>query len=324
MVPTLKLASGYEMPIVGFGLWKVGAETCADTVYNAIKAGYRLFDGAYDYANEKEAGEGIRRAIDEGLVKREDLFVTSKIWNNYHAAEHAEKMAKSQLETWNIGYLDLFLIHFPVSLEFVDPKDSKFPGWWLPDGSLAATAKVPISETWKVLESLVDAKLVRSIGVSNFQSQLLFNTINEARHPVSVLQIEHHPYLTQPGLVLGAQENGVQVTAYSSFGAQSFLELPEAFRGRAKGLQMLLEHETTKGIAGKLGKTPAQVLLRWSTQRGIAVIPKSNNPERLAQNLAVTDFDLAEDDIKALSSLDKGLRFNDPGYYLDKPLRIFG
>lgn len=118
---TVTLASGHEMPIVGFGLWKVPAENAADTVYNAIKAGYRLFDGAYDYSNEKESGEGIQRAIKDGLVKREEIFVTTKLWNNYHKKEHALKMIKAQNEAWGLGYLDLVLIHFPCPLKYIEP-----------------------------------------------------------------------------------------------------------------------------------------------------------------------------------------------------------
>lgn len=132
---TAKLASGHQMPLVGFGLWKIPKETCADTVYNAIRSGYRLFDGAYDYQNEKEAGEGIKRAISEGLVKREDIFITTKLWNNYHAKEHALPMIKAQNESWGLGYIDLLLIHFPSALEYVDPEEKRYPGWWLADGS---------------------------------------------------------------------------------------------------------------------------------------------------------------------------------------------
>jgi len=115
------------MPWVGFGIWKVNRETCAQTVYYAIKTGYRLFDGAYDYANEKEAGEGIQRATKEGLVERSDIFITSKLWNNYHRKEHAIPLAKSQNETWGLGYIDLFLIHFPTPLKYISPEERRYP-----------------------------------------------------------------------------------------------------------------------------------------------------------------------------------------------------
>ncbi|VUC37912.1 unnamed protein product [Clonostachys rosea] len=325
MSTTVKLASGREMPLVGFGLWKVPAETAAETVYNAIKAGYRLFDGAYDYQNEKEAGEGIKRAISEGLVKREDIFVTTKLWNNYHRREHALEMAKLQNEAWGLGYIDLYLIHFPVSLEYVEPSKRRFPAWWMDDEKkVVSWDKVPIRETWEALETVVDQGIARSIGVSNFQAQSLYDIQTYARHPISALQIEHHPYLVQPDLVALAAELNITVTAYSSFGPQSFIELAGIFSVRAKDTPLLLESDKIKAIADKHGKTPAQVLLRWATQRGVAVIPKSNNPGRLAQNLDVTGFDLAKEEIEQISGLDRGLRFNDPGFYLpDHPLRIF-
>ncbi|ORX93907.1 putative aldo-keto reductase [Clohesyomyces aquaticus] len=301
---TIELASGHEMPLVGFGLWKVPKESAADTVYNAIRAGYRLFDGAYDYQNEKEAGQGIQRAIKEGLVKREDIFVTTKLWNNYHSKEHALPMMKAQTEAWGLGYTDLFLIHFPCPLEYISPEKRRYPGWWMDDAGTIKPAKVSMRETWEQMEAHVDQK----------NRKTLYDINTYARHPISNLQIEHHPYLVQPNLISMAQEHDIAVTAYSSFGPQSFLELPEDFRNRAEKVELLFDAEPVKSIAGKHGKTQAQVLLRWATQRNIAVVPKSNSQSRLAQNL----------DLDSISKMDKGLRFNDPGYYLPKhPLHLF-
>ncbi|OLN97766.1 NAD(P)H-dependent pentose reductase [Colletotrichum chlorophyti] len=319
---TITLASGREMPLVGFGLWKVPRESCADTVYNAIKTGYRLFDGAYDYQNEKEAGEGVRRAIADGLVKREDIFITTKLWNNYHRKEHAVAMAKKQNETWGLGYIDLFLIHFPVALKYIEPSVLEYPCWWTDAAqTVVEPDQVPIRETWESMESLVDQGIAKSIGVSNFQAQSLYDIQSYARHPISSLQIEHHPYLVQPDLISLALENNIAVTAYSSFGPQSFLEINNE---RATDVKGLFEVDAIKQIAEKHSVTPAQVLLRWATQRGVAVIPKSNSQARLKQNLEVNGFDLAAEEIEAISNLDRGLRFNDPGFYLSqRPLRIF-
>lgn len=186
------------------------------------------------------------------------------------------------------------------------------------------TDDVPIRETWEALETVVDNGIARSIGVSNFSGQSIYDLQRYARHPISSLQIEHHPYLVQPQLIALAQENNIVVTAYSSFGPQSFVELPGIFSKRAQGAELLMDSQLIKSLAEKYGKTPAQILLRWATQRGIAVIPKSNNPGRLAQNLDVLSFDLTEGEIESISGLDRGLRFNDPGFYLpNKPLRIF-
>jgi len=163
------------------------------------------------------------------------------------------------------------------------------------------------------LESLVEKKLVRSIGVSNFQGSLLMDVLRYAKVPVSVLQIEHHPYLVQPNLVSLAQQEGIAITAYSSFGPQSFVELDW---DKAKNLQPLFVHPTINDIAKKHGKTTAQVLLRWASQRGLAIIPKSNSHQRLLENLNSFDFNLDDAEIKAISSLDQGIRFNEPVDYL--------
>ena len=187
------------------------------------------------------------------------------------------------------------------------------------------TDSVPIQETWKALEEVVDAGIARSIGISNAQAQTIYDIQTYARYPISSLQIEHHPYLVQPELVELAQEEKIAITAYSSFGPQSFLGLPPAFRARAQDVPLLFDADVVKKAAARVDKTPAQVLLRWATQRNIAVIPKSNNVDRLKQNLEVGagSFDLTKEEIDAISALDKGLRFNDPGFYLHKPLRIF-
>ncbi|KAL2218777.1 aldo/keto reductase family protein [Thermoascus aurantiacus ATCC 26904] len=315
--PTIKLNSGYDMPIVGFGLWKVNNDTCADQVYNAIKAGYRLFDGACDYGNEVEAGQGVARAIKEGIVKREDLFIVSKLWNTFHEGDKVEPICRKQLADWGIDYFDLYLVHFPIALKYVDPS-VRYPPGWTSNGKDLEFSNASIQETWTAMESLVDKGLTRSIGISNFSIQLIMDLLRYARIRPATLQIEHHPYLTQPALIEYAQKEGIAVTAYSSFGPQSFLELQVK---NAQETPVLFEHSTIKSIAEKHGKTPAQVLLRWATQRNIAVIPKSNNPDRLAQNLDVTGWDLEASEIEAISALDRNLRFNDPlGYGLYCPI----
>ena len=169
----------------------------------------------------------------------------------------------------------------------------------------------------------MDAGVTKSIGISNAQGQTLYDIQTYARHPISALQIEHHPYLVQPGLVELAKELKIAITAYSSFGPQSFLELPTAFRERAKDTPLLWDVNVVQQAAKRVDRTPAQVLLRWATQQEIAVIPKSNNVDRLAQNLAVLDFSLTQTELDSISALDKGLRFNDPGFYLSKPVHLF-
>ncbi|KAG9533000.1 Aldo/keto reductase, partial [Aureobasidium melanogenum] len=315
--PTVKLNSGHEMPLVGFGLWKVDNDTCADTVYNAIKVGYRLFDGACDYGNEKEVGQGVARAIKDGLVKREELFLVSKLWNSFHDADKVKPIAKKQLADLGIDYFDLYIIHFPVALKYVDPS-VRYPPGWTDENDKISFSKTPLSETYKAMEELVDEGLAKSIGISNYNGALMLDLLRYARITPATLQIEHHPYLTQEGLVKLCKENNIHVTAYSSFGPASFVELKMQ---RAHDTPLLFDNEVVKKIADKHNKSAGQVLLRWATQRGVAVIPKSNNKDRLAQNLDVCSFDLAEDEIKAISALDRGLRFNDPvNYGLNIPI----
>ncbi|EPS27984.1 putative NAD(P)H-dependent D-xylose reductase xyl1 [Penicillium oxalicum] len=309
--PTIKLNSGFEMPLVGFGLWKVNNDTCADQVYNAIKAGYRLFDGACDYGNEVEVGQGVARAIKDGLVKREDLFLVSKLWNSFHDKEQVEPIARKQLKDLGIDYFDLYIVHFPVALEYVAP-EVRYPPGWTNAQDKVKLSNATIQETWTAMESLVEKKLARSIGVSNFSPQLLMDLLRYARIRPATLQIEHHPYLTQKSLVNYAQKEGIAVTAYSSFGPLSFIELEMQ---NAKDTPKLFEHSAITSIASKHNRSPAQVLLRWATQRNIAVIPKSNDPTRLAQNLQVTDFDLDQSELESISALNQNLRFNDPQNY---------
>lgn len=251
----------------------------------------------------------MARAIKDGLVKREELFIVSKLWNTYHDADKVESIARKQLADLQIDYFDLYLIHFPVALKYVDPAEAYPPGWNHPATGKPEFSNATIQETWAAMESLVDKKLARSIGISNFSVQLIMDLLRYARIPPATLQIEHHPYLQQKKLVEFVQKQGIVITAYSSFGNQGFLELDmEA----ARNVPLLFDVDVIKAAAAKHGKTPAQVLLRWATQRGIAVIPKSSNPKRLAENLDVTGWDLDDSEIEAINALDKGIRFNDP------------
>lgn len=297
------------MPQVGFGCWKVDKQTCADQIYNAIKVGYRLFDGAEDYGNEKEVGDGLKRAVDEGLVAREDLFVVSKLWNNFHHPDNVEKALDRTLSDLKVDYLDLFLIHFPIAFKFVPFEEKYPPGFYCGNGDKFAYENVPLLDTWKALEAMVQKGKIRSIGISNFNGALISDLLRGATIPPAVLQIEHHPYLQQPRLIEWVQSQNIAITAYSSFGPQSFVELDHP---KVKDCETLFQHKDIASIATAHSKTAAQVLLRWATQRGIAVIPKSNNPGRLLQNLEVNDFDLTAAELESISKLDIELRFNNP------------
>lgn len=215
---------------------------------------------------------------------------------------------KKQLADWNIDYFDLYLIHFPVALKYVDPSVRYPPGWEF-DGKNVILSNTTIQQTWTAMEGLVGKGFAKSIGISNFQGSLILDLLRYAKIRPATLQIEHHPYLVQKNLLKLAEAEGIAVTAYSSFGPQSFVELEWQ---SAKDTPVLFEHPVVVDIAKKHSRTAAQVVLRWATQRGLAVIPKSNNQTRLLQNLEVTDFNLEQSEIDSISGLDKNLRFNNP------------
>lgn len=200
-----------------------------------------------------------------------------------------------------------------MAIKFVPFEKRYPPGFFYDDaGKELITEKSPMHETWAGMEEIYNSGRAKSIGISNFNGQLIMDLLRYAKVPPSVLQIEHHPYYVQQKLLDFCKEQNIAVTAYSSFGPMSYLELEQKL---AHGTSPLLEHATITKIAESHKKTPSQVLLRWATQRGIAVIPKSNNQGRLKQNLECCDFDLTDAEISEISGLDKDLKFNDmPNY----------
>ena len=318
---TLTLSNGSQFPSMGLGLWKIPEANTADMVYAALECGYRHLDSACDYGNEVQVGEGIARALNAGLCIREELWVTSKLWNTYHKKEHVRPALEKTLTDLGLDYLDLYLIHFPVAQEFV-PFDKKYPPGWIFDEEVEnpgmELAKVPILETWQAMESLVTEGLVKNIGVCNFGVSLLRDLVNSADSTPSLLQIERHPYLEQKKLVRFCQESGIAVTGFSPLGAGSYLEL-----GMAQVEDSVLEETCVQTIAASHRKSPAQVVLRWGIQQGTSVIPKTSKAKRLKENLDVYDFALTDSEMEIISSLDRHQRFNDPGVFCEAAFNTF-
>ena len=310
-----------SMPAVGLGLWKIDPNDVAQAVYDAIKVGYRHLDSAADYGNEAEVGAGIARAISDGLCTREELWITSKLWNTFHRQEHVTAACRKSLDDLGIDYFDLYLVHFPIALRFVDFAD-RYPPEWIFDPSAAAPRmerdNVALSETWGGMENLVDQGLAREIGVCNYNSGLLHDLMSYARIKPAMLQLESHPYLTQEAMLRTARDYDIAVTAFSPLGAASYLELDMATEQES-----VLAEPTVTEIAARLNVSAAQVVLKWGLQRGTAVIPKTSKPGRLLENLTLAGFELSGDDVAAISALNKNRRFNDPGDFCADAFNTF-
>jgi D-xylose reductase len=320
-IPALKLATGDRLPIVGLGSWKLPKPRAAEVVIEAIRAGYRHFDCACDYGNEAEIGDGLRAAIKQGLCLREDLWVTSKLWNTYHARPHVRPAVERSLRDLKLDYLDLFLMHFPISLKFV-PFDVRYPPEWFYDPKAKEPrmepAPVPISETWGAMEELVAAGLVRNIGVCHFGVSLIRDLLSYAKIRPAVLQTELHPLLTQDKLLRFCRESSIAVTAFSPLGAESYVPI-----GMAQPEESVLSQSAIRQVAERHGKTPAQIVLRFGVQRGYAIVPKTQRSERLAENLALFDFEFSPAEMQAIAALNRGRRFNDPGAFCEAAFHTF-
>jgi D-xylose reductase len=321
ITPTLTLPGGDRLPAVGLGLWKVPPAATPDLVRQAIGVGYRHLDSACDYGNEAEVGSGVRAALGAGLCRRDELWVTSKLWNTYHARGHVRPACERTLRDLGLDYLDLYLVHFPIAQEFVPFERRYPPGWFHDPGDprpRMRLARVPLAETWGAMEELVTSGLVRNVGVCNVGTALLRDLLTYARVKPAVLQVELHPYLTQEKLLRFCRESGIAVTAFSPLGAGSYVPL-----GMATAGESVLGEPVVMAAAARHGKTPAQVVLRWGVQRGTAVVPKTARPDRLAENLALFDFELSADEMAAIGGLNRDRRFNDPGVFCEEAFNTF-
>ncbi len=262
-IPHLDLNDGHTMPQLGFGIWRVPPEVTAEAVASALTRGYRLIDGAYLYLNEAGLGEGLRSSG----VPRDEVFITTKVWNNEQGRAKARASVERSLKTIGVDRLDLVLIHWPV-----------------PDQDLYV-------ETWQAFIEMRDEGLMRSIGVSNFNADHL-DRIIEATGEVPVLnQIELNPELQQPKMRAANAARGIVTQAWTPLGG-----------GRS------FEKDPITAAAARTGKSPAQVVLRWHLQLGNAVITRSENPGRQAQNIDIFDFELTPAEMAAIATLDVGLR----------------
>ncbi len=321
MIPALKLASGDSLPVIGLGMWKVDNALVPQVVQDAVEVGYRHFDCACDYGNEAETGAGIHAVLERGLCNREDLWITSKLWNTYHAKEHVRPACEKTLQDLRLDYLDLYLVHFPVTLKYVPFEERYPPGWFFdPEAEHPKMehVHVPISETWAAMEQLQNDGLVRNIGICNFNIALIRDLLSYAEIRPAVLQVESHPYLTQEMLLRFCRQENIAYTAFSPLGALSYFSL-----GMAQEGESVMDEPVVRAAAAHHGKSAAQVLLRWGVQRGTSVVPKTSKKERLTENLAVFDFELTEEEMSAIGQLNRNRRFNDPGFFCEEAFNTF-
>ena len=253
------LNNGVEMPILGFGVYQIAdTEECERSVYEAIRAGYRLIDTAAAYQNE----EAVGKAIEKSGVPREEIFVTTKLWIQDAGCESTKKAFERSLKRLQLDYLDLYLIHQPYG---------------------------DVYGSWRAMEELYREGKIRAIGVSNFQPDRLMDLMVHNEVVPAVNQIETHPFNQQIETQKFLEENKVQIESWGPF---------------AEGKNNIFENELLLAISGKYQKTVAQVILRWLTQRGVVVIPKSVRKERIVENFDIFDFELSNEDMNAIVTLD--------------------
>lgn len=262
----ITLNNNVRIPQLGYGVWKVPNEEATNAVEQALEVDYRLIDTAMIYGNEV----GVGKALANSHIAREDLFITTKVWNSDQGYENTLKAFDVSLEKLGLDYVDLYLIHWPT------PKYDMY------------------IDTYKALEKIYKDGRAKAIGVCNFEIEHLKRLMDECEVVPTVNQVECHPYLQQKELKQFCKEHGIYVEAYSPL---------------MNGTKVL-EEPVIKEIAERHGKTPAQVILRWQVQTDVIVIPKTVTPARMQENINVFDFSLSEDDMNKIASLDRGERHN--------------
>ncbi|PKI34135.1 aldose reductase [Punica granatum] len=282
------LLSGHSIPAVGLGTWKSGSKA-DDAVSTAIiEAGYRHIDTAWQYGVQEEVGVALRAVMQAG-VKRKDLFITSKLWCTELSPDRVRTAFNNTLQELQLDYLDLYLIHWPFHLQEGASRPPK-PGEVL---------EFDMEGVWREMEKLVEENLIRDIGVCNFTLKKLTKLMDFAQIMSSVCQMEMHPGWKNDKMLEACKNSGIHVTAYSPLGSQG------------GGGRDLIHDQTVERVAKKLNKTPGQVLVKWALQRGISVIPKSSNPERIRENIQVFGWELPKEDFEALCRIQNQKRVLD-------------
>lgn len=293
----LKFENNDEMPAIGLGTWKSDKGKVGEAVEIALNEGYRHIDCAATYGNEPEVGEAFKKVFSEGNIKREDVWVTSKLWNDSHKKDHVIPALKKTLEDLQLEYLDLYLIHWPVAFKHGVSFPSK-------DEEYLSLEEVPIIETWEIMSEAKRQGLVKHIGVSNFSEKKLRDLMKKTSENPEMNQVELHPFLQQHELVEFCKENNIHLTAFSPLGSGD-----RAQQMKADNEPSLLKNNTINKIAEKHNASPAQVLIKWAVARGTAVIPKSTSKDHIISNLESEKINLDQEDLKKIAAIDTEFRY---------------
>ncbi|XP_037819981.1 prostaglandin F synthase 2-like [Lucilia sericata] len=293
-VPKIKLNNDKEIPVIGLGTSKLQAK-CKELVGDALKLGYRHIDCAEVDGNEKEVGEAIREYIKKGLITREEIFVTSKLWNNHHAPQLVRKACEASLKKLGLSYLDCYIMHSPMAFregDIYQPKD---------ENDKLIYSEVDFLQTWRAMEKLVQNGLVKTLGLANFNIRQLNVLLEKAHIKPAVLHVECHPYLNQQILMDFCAANDIVVVAQHCLGSPSNIY-------RLHNKIPLTHNEKILEIAKKTKHTPAQVLIRYQIQRGNIVIATAVKRLFMRENILSVGFKLGSQAMADIDELDTGTR----------------
>ena len=283
-----KLNNGMEMPFIGLGTSRIN--NIVDVIYGSIKDGMRLIDTAFKYGNEEDVGKGIKKALDDGLCKREELFIIGKIWIAHR--NDPEKAIKETLQKLQLNYLDLYLDHWPSGNDYTDKNNVK--------------QQVSVFDFWPKMEALVDKGLTKSIGLSNYNVQSMLNLLSFCRIKPVANEVEFHPYYYQENLKNFCDKENIAIIAYYPLargnGARQYIK-------NHNGEMDSFKEECVEKLVKKYNKSPGQIIINWEVSQGIVSIPGTSRIERMAENLGALDFKMTDEDIKILECFGKKMKF---------------